>query len=66
MTATITASDIKADDTRPAGWWTSEDGQGSLDMTGATLAEAVATLLGQCADDEQRANILAGSIEVLS
>lgn len=39
--------------------------QGSIAMHGVTLAEARAELLNQCADDDQIARILAGSIEVL-
>jgi hypothetical protein len=65
MTETITVADITETDTRPAGWWTSEDGQGGYDMSGDTLAQAKRTLLDQCADDEQRAGILAGRIQVL-
>jgi hypothetical protein len=64
-TDSITVRDITDTDTRPAGSWTSADGQGQMDMTGSTLAEARATLLGQCADDEQREGILAGSLEVV-
>ena len=66
MTAMILASDILPTDNRAAGWWVSADKQGSLDMTGATLAEAVADLLAQCATDTERAGILAGSIEILA
>lgn len=61
---TIRTSEITPTDTRAAGWWHSADGQDSIDMTGDTLAEALETLLEECADDEQRAAILAGSIEV--
>lgn len=42
------------------GYWYSADGQGFIDMTGATAAEAVAELLGQCGTGEERAVILAG------
>jgi hypothetical protein len=66
MTETITVADIAETDTRPAGFWTSEDGQGSYDMTGDTLAQAKQTLLDSCADDEQRAAILAGRIQILA
>ena len=48
------------------GWWTSEDGAGSLDMTGATVAEAVAELTERaCSNDADRAAILAGTFELL-
>jgi len=46
------------------GWWTSVDGSGCLDMTGATVVQAVAELLAQCADDDERAAVYAGSLEV--
>jgi len=46
------------------GWWTSADRSGCLDMVGATVAEAVAELLDQCADTQQRAAVFAGTIEV--
>lgn len=63
MTSILVAN-ILDTDTRPAGWWT--DGQGHLDMRGDTLAEAKAELLAQCTSDDQRAQVLAGSIEVAS
>ena len=48
------------------GWWTSADGSGSLDMTGATVAEAVAELTERaCSDDNDRAAIMAGTFELL-
>ena len=53
-----------ASDSRNAGFWYSADGQSSIDMTGATAAEAVSELLAQCTTDAQRADILAGEIEV--
>ena len=62
----IAVADITDTDTRPAGWWTSADGQGQIDMTGTMLAEAKAELLAQCANDEQRAGILAGYLQVLA
>jgi len=46
------------------GWWTSADGSGCLDMVGATVAEAVAEMLAQCADDDDRAGVYAGTLEV--
>ena len=47
------------------GWWTSADGSGCLDMSGATVAEAVAEILAQCGDDEEeRAEVYAGTLEV--
>ena len=47
------------------GWWTSADGSGQLDMTGATVAEAVAEMAAQCGgDDDQLADLMAGTIEV--
>ena len=45
-----------------AGWWISADGW--YDMHGATVAEAVAELLAQCADDDDRAGVYAGTLEV--
>ena len=51
--------------TAAAGWWTSADGSGQLDMTGATVAEAVAEMAAQCGgDDDQLADLMAGTIEV--
>ena len=48
------------------GWWTSADGSGSLDMTGATVAEAVAEITERaCSSDNDRAAILAGTFELL-
>jgi hypothetical protein len=46
------------------GWWTSADGSGQLDMTGATVEQAVAEMAAQCADDDQLADLMAGNIEV--
>ena len=46
------------------GWWTSADGAGCLDMVGATVTEAVNELRAQCAGDNDRAAVLAGTIEV--
>ena len=60
----ILTTDIADDDARLAHAWISADGQKLLDMVGSTLAEAKAEMLGQCGTDEQRANILAGSIEI--
>jgi len=47
-------------------WWVSADGQASIDMgpCDGDQAEALETLLGQCADDEQRDDIRAGTFEV--
>lgn len=51
--------------TAAAGWWTSADGSGQLDMTGLTVEETVAELLKMvCSNDEDRAAIMAGTIEV--
>ena len=63
---TIPARDIDPTDGRPAGWWAPADGQGEMDMTGCTVAEALAEMLGQCADDEQREGLLSGSLQVLA
>ena len=56
-------------DTSPnaiVGWWTSEDGSGSLDMTGATVAEAVAELTKRaCSSDTDVAAIMSGTLEIL-
>lgn len=41
-------------------FWTSADGQAEIEVCG-TVEEALAELLGQCADDGQREAILAGS-----
>jgi hypothetical protein len=47
------------------GWWTSADGSGQLDMTGLTVEQAIAELLEMvCSNDEDRAAIMAGTIEV--
>jgi hypothetical protein len=56
-------------------YWTSEDGQSSLDMGSVSdyssiskegiAAEALAELVGQCTDDEQVAGILAGNIAIV-
>jgi hypothetical protein len=62
--APIRVSDILATDTRIATFWTSEDGQHDLDMSGHTLGAAKTELLGQCGTDAQRSAILAGTIGV--
>ena len=61
---TILVSDILPTDARWAGWWTSADGEGEIDMTGLTLAEARAELLDQGGPVWQE-GILAGSIQIL-
>lgn len=61
---TIPASDASTS-TALVGWWTSADGQGSIDMTGATAQVAVEELLRQCASDEARADILGGAFDLL-
>ncbi len=61
---TCAVRDIASDEQAAAGWWTSEDGQGQLDMTGCTGAAAVAELLTQCATDSDREAILAGTLEL--
>ena len=50
-----------ADSTAIVTYWISADGQGSYDMYGMTAADALAELLGQCGEDDQRDGILAGS-----
>lgn len=40
--------------------WVSADGQGSYDMTGLTAADAIRELLGQCGEDHDRDDFLAG------
>ena len=65
MTLTVNEA-LNAHPTATVGWWTSEDGSGSLDMTGATVAEAVAELTERaCSDDNDRAAIMAGTFEIL-
>jgi hypothetical protein len=59
---TIRCSDIATIDARPVTWWTSADGRRELDMTGSTASEALAELLSQCTDDEQRASIMSGAM----
>jgi hypothetical protein len=59
---TIRCSDITETDTRSVTWWTSADRRRELDMTGSTAAEALAELMGQCTDDEQRTSILSGTM----
>lgn len=66
MATTIIVRDILDTDTRPAGWWNSADGQGAIDMTGATLAEAKRELLGQCGTDAEGEEILAGRLQIIS
>ena len=61
---TVPANAIAADDPRPAGSWIAADWQSELDMRGATLGEALGELLEECGSDEERASILAGSIEL--
>lgn len=51
-------------DSRPVTSWLSSDRQGEIDMTGATAAEALRELLAQCATDDEREGILAGSFVV--
>jgi hypothetical protein len=64
---TIRVSEIRPDDSRPAGWWESEDGRGLLDMTGLTLAQAAREMLGQCGTvDGARENFLSGSLQILN
>lgn len=51
--------------------WISADRQGDIDMSGeyaatdrhAAIEEACRELLDQCGDDDQRAGILAGSVD---
>lgn len=66
MATTILVRDVLDTDTRPAGWWNSADGQGVIDMTGSTLAEAKRELLSQCGEDGDGEKILAGRLEILS
>lgn len=62
MTTITTAT--AATSTLPVAHWVSKDGQGSMPMEGAPASECLAELLGQCADAEQRADILAGRFEL--
>ena len=65
MALTVT----EALNTRPTaivGWWTSADGSGLLDMSGATVREAVAGLTERaCSSDTDVAAIMAGTFELL-
>ena len=61
---TILVSAILPTDTRRAGWWVSADGQGEIDMTGLTLADAKVELLYQGGPVWQE-GVLAGSIQIL-
>lgn len=63
---TIPASTASTASTATVSFWRSADGQSAIDMSGATAAEALAELLGQCATDEERAGILAGSFVVVA
>jgi len=54
----------EVDTSLPAGWWVSQDKQGSYDMRGGTVASALVELLGQCVSGEQRDGILTGTISV--
>lgn len=64
MTSMNVNEALATNPTAIVGWWTSVDGSGCLDMTGATVIDAVAELLAQCADDTERAAVYAGSLEV--
>ena len=44
--------------------WVSEDRQGSLDVEGLTVEEAITALLAECRSAEQETAILSGSIEI--
>ena len=63
--ARIATCDILPSDARLAGWYVSADGQGMCDMTGLTLADALAELLDQCGSSEEEAATLAGTIDIL-
>lgn len=63
-TTIIPCTDIETGDERAAFHWLSDDGRRSIDMSGATAADAIAELLAQCGTDEQRAAILRGSLVV--
>ncbi len=65
MTLTVTEA-LNTYPTAIVGWWTSADGSGSLDMSGATASEAVAELTERaCSSDTDVAAIMAGTLEIL-
>ena len=63
MTRTIPATDA-ADSTDIVTFWVSGDGQGSLDMSGMTAADALAELLAQCSDADDAAGVMAGCFDL--
>lgn len=66
MTNISLAEALRDNPAAPAGWWTSEDGCATLDMTGATVAEAFEEMAGAYAyAPDAVAFMLAGTIEVL-
>lgn len=60
----VPCSEIRAGDPRPAGWWCSATGGGSLDMRGLTLGVAIAELLAQCGEEYQRREIVSGTMTI--
>lgn len=64
MRGPIPAADVATSSPARVSFWRSADGQSSIDMRGATKAQALADLLGQCATTAQCDAILAGSFEV--
>ena len=60
---TLPATDASTS-SAPVTYWISEDGQGQIDMSGATASQALRELLSQCRSDEHRAGILAGSFDL--
>lgn len=57
---------LASSSSEPVSWWISEDGQGQINMTGTTAAQAVRELLSQCSSSEERAGILAGTFDLLA
>lgn len=60
----IRVSEVHEHDSRDAVWWCDADGQPRQDLSGETAAEAKERLLDECSTAAERAQILAGSLEV--
>lgn len=61
----VPARDVQSTDTRPCYAWISADHQGECEMLGTPAWDAVQELMAQCATDDERDEILAGTLHVL-